>query len=169
MCSKPILHVSTSNDSFRIEVDSSNYTNGGVLSQLIDGKWHPIVYHSESLESAERNYMIYNKELLAITWALEDWHHYLQGAKHKFEIWTDHCNLSYFNKPQNLNPQQAHWHTYLQLFNYSLCVKPGNQMGKANILSRPLGLETGENDNKNIQIFPNNVWIRSQPADDRQT
>ena len=38
LCSEPILHVSTGNDPFRIEVDSSNYANGGVLSQLIDGK-----------------------------------------------------------------------------------------------------------------------------------
>ena len=113
--------------------------------------------------------MIYNKELLVIIQALEDWCYYLQGAKHKFEIWTDHHNLSYFNKPQNLNLWQAHWHTYLQLFDYSLYVKPGNQIGKADILLRPPGLEIGENDNKNIQIFPDNAWIRSQPANNGQT
>ena len=42
-------------------------------------------------------------------------------------------------------------------------------MGKADILSRPPGLEMGENDNKNIQIFSDDAWIRSQPANDGQT
>ena len=42
-------------------------------------------------------------------------------------------------------------------------------MGKADILLRLPGLEIGENDNKNIQIFPDNAWIRSQPANNGQT
>ena len=42
-------------------------------------------------------------------------------------------------------------------------------MGKADILLRLPGLEIGENDNKNIQIFPDDIWIRSQPANNRQT
>ena len=25
--------------------------------------------------------------------ALEQWHHYLEGARHQFEIWNDHANL----------------------------------------------------------------------------
>ena len=44
----------------------------------------------------ERNYEIHDKEMLAIIQALEDWRHFLEGARHKFEIWTDHKNLEYF-------------------------------------------------------------------------
>jgi hypothetical protein len=42
------------------------------------------------------NYEIHDKGMLAIIRALEDWHHFLEGACHKFEIWTDHKNLEYF-------------------------------------------------------------------------
>ncbi|KAL0159426.1 hypothetical protein M9458_043151, partial [Cirrhinus mrigala] len=42
-----------------------------------------------------RNYDIGNQELLAINMALEEWRHWLEGAKHPFIIWMDHQNLIY--------------------------------------------------------------------------
>jgi hypothetical protein len=36
-----------------------------------DSKWHLIAYHSQKFTSAEENYNIHNKELLAIVVALE--------------------------------------------------------------------------------------------------
>ncbi len=60
-----------------IEVDVSGYATGGVLAQLQDdGKWHPIVYHSESMSDVECNYKIYDKEMLAMIRTLEAWCHY---------------------------------------------------------------------------------------------
>ncbi len=34
-----------------------------------------------------------NRELLAIKLALEEWRHWLEGAKHPFTVLTDHKNL----------------------------------------------------------------------------
>src|SRR6202041_3780374 len=79
-----------------IKADSSDYAIGAVLSQLQDGRWHPIAYLSKSLNKTQRNYEIYDKEMLAIMLALEEWRHYLIGAIDIFEIWTDHQNLQYF-------------------------------------------------------------------------
>ena len=76
---------------------------GGVLSQYIDGKWHPIAYRSEALTAAERNYEIHDQEMLTIMKALEDWRQYLLGAKHRVEVWTDNLNLTFFRSPQKLN------------------------------------------------------------------
>ena len=45
---------------------------GGMLSQLIKGKWHPIAYRSQSLSSVEHTYEIHDWELLTIMRALED-------------------------------------------------------------------------------------------------
>ena len=45
---------------------------GGVLTQLIKGKWHLIAYCSQSLSPIKRNYKIHDQELLAIMRALED-------------------------------------------------------------------------------------------------
>jgi hypothetical protein len=51
---------------------------------------------SKALSETECNYEIYDKEMLAIMLALEEWRQYLMGASEQFEIWTDHQNLQYF-------------------------------------------------------------------------
>jgi len=54
----------------------------------------------------------------------------------KFEIWTDHKNLEYFMKAQNLNQRQARWALYLLRFNFMLKHILGSKIGKADSLSR---------------------------------
>ena len=55
-----------------LETDSSDYVNGGVLSQADDdGVLHPVAFYSKNLLPAECNYEIYGKELLAIVRCLE--------------------------------------------------------------------------------------------------
>jgi len=70
----PVLVSPQESDPFRIEVDSSDFTTGAVLSQqsMTDGKWHPVAFYSKSLSSVERNYEIHDKEMLAIIHALEE-------------------------------------------------------------------------------------------------
>ena len=83
----------------RMEVDTSDYTMGGVLSmECKDGLWRLVAFLSKSLNETERNYEIYDKEMLVIIRGLENWRHLLKGAKFKFKIWTDHKNLKYFMK-----------------------------------------------------------------------
>ena len=85
-----------------------------ILSQLHnDEKWHPIGFTSKSLSPAERNYTIYNKELLSVIRGLEEWRHILEGTKHTIEILNDHQNLMYFQMAQMLNYHQAQWSLYL--------------------------------------------------------
>ena len=57
------------------------------------------------MQPAERNYEIYDKELLAIIKALAKWRQYLLNAIKPFEIWTDYKNLKYFREPHKLNGQ----------------------------------------------------------------
>ena len=89
LTSAPILCMPTDDGPYRVEADSSDYATGVVLSQEQDGHWYPIAYMSRSLNEVERNYPIYNKELLAVVRALEEWRHYLEGAMHRFEVLTD--------------------------------------------------------------------------------
>lgn len=53
---------------FHVEVDSSDFATGAVLSQLSkeDDKWHPVAFYSKSLSPVKHNYEIHNKEMLAI-------------------------------------------------------------------------------------------------------
>jgi len=105
---RPVLAAPDLDKEFRVEVDASNYATGGVLSmKCSDDLWRLVAFISKSLNDTERNYKIYNKEMLAIVRCLEAWRHFLEGTIVKFEIWTDHKNLEYFMKVQKLNRQQV--------------------------------------------------------------
>ena len=67
-----------------------------------NGDLHPCTYHSVTFSPAERNYDIYDRELLAIIQALKEGRHYLMGTKHPVVVIMDHKNLGYFKQPQNL-------------------------------------------------------------------
>ena len=104
----PILRISDDINPFRLSTDASDFAIGAVLSQLSseDNLWHPVAFHSKSLNVHERNYEIYNKELLAIIRALEEYRYYLEGHPEKFNIWS-HENLTYFKAAQKLTRRQA--------------------------------------------------------------
>ena len=51
----------------RIEVDTSDYTMGGVLSmEYKDGRWKLVAYLLKFLNETERNYEIHDKEMLVV-------------------------------------------------------------------------------------------------------
>jgi len=104
-----VLMSPQDSEPFWVEADSSDFATGAVLSQqsTADGKWHPIAFYSKSLFSMERNYEIHDKEMLAIIRALKEWRHFLEGATHPVEIWTNHKNLEYFMTAKKLNRRQA--------------------------------------------------------------
>jgi len=64
--------------------------------------WHPRLYVQSFIE-AERNYDIYDRELLAIVKALREWRHYLEGSPHQLEILSDHKNLEVFRHASKLS------------------------------------------------------------------
>jgi hypothetical protein len=152
--SAPILLSPDSSKSFRIEADSSDFATGAVLSQQsADEKWHPVAFLSKSLSPVERNYEIHDKEMLAIIRAMEEWRHFLEGAEHKFEVWTDHKNLEYFMSAKKLNRRQARWSLFLARFDFLLHHRPGKTMGKSDALSRRADHGTGSADNSDITLL----------------
>ena len=69
---KLVLAVPDLNKEFRVEVDVSNYATGGVLSMKYSNElWRLVIFISKSLSNTERNYEIYNKEMLAVVRCLE--------------------------------------------------------------------------------------------------
>ena len=111
------------------------------------------------MQPVERNYEIYDKELLAIVEALAKWRQYLLDAVEPFEIWMDHENLKYFREPHKLNGQQARWYLKLQDYDFILQHIPGKTDIKVDILSRK-GQVDMKNDNKNIQVLKKELWTR---------
>jgi len=64
---EPVLVTSDLDKEMRVEADASDFATGEVLSMKCeDEKWRPVAYISKSLNKAERNYKIHNKEMLAI-------------------------------------------------------------------------------------------------------
>ena len=113
----PILAFPDINCIFHLESDASNYATGAVLSIEKEGIWHPVAFSFHSMMPQEWNYLIADKEMLLVIQALEQWHHYLEDARHQFEIWNDHANLQWFMQRQDLNQQQVCWAQYLSRFN----------------------------------------------------
>ena len=70
--SKPILIAPDLDKEFRVEADASNDATGGVLLiKCSDRKWRLVTFISKSLSNTERNYEIYDKEMLAVVRYLE--------------------------------------------------------------------------------------------------
>src|SRR6266404_1358890 len=93
---------------FELEVDASGFAVGAVLLQHgDDNKQHPIGYYSATLIEAERNYDIYDLELLAIIKALCNWRPFLAGSPHIITVHTDHANLQYWRQPHKISRQIA--------------------------------------------------------------
>ncbi|KAK3563737.1 hypothetical protein QTP86_034461 [Hemibagrus guttatus] len=133
-----ILHHPDPQSPFTVEVDASNTSIGVVLSQRVggSGKLHPCAFYSRKLSTAERNYDMGNRELLSIKAALEEWRHWLEGARHPFLVLTDHRNLEYLREAKRLNPRQARWTLFFTRFLFTVTFRPGSKNSKADALSR---------------------------------
>ncbi|KAK3510712.1 hypothetical protein QTP70_015989, partial [Hemibagrus guttatus] len=70
------------------------------------------------------------------TAALEEWHYWLEGARHPFQVLTDHRNLEYLRGAKRLNPRQAQWALFFTRFVFTVTYRPGSENGKADALSR---------------------------------
>jgi hypothetical protein len=108
---------------------------------------------SESMSPTERNYEIYDKELLAIMTALEKWRKLLIGTTEPFEIWSDHLNLMFFWKTQKLTQRQARWVTELQEYSFTLHHILGKSNCKADILSQQSEHDRVQGDNENVVLL----------------
>ena len=67
-----MLQIPDSSKLFEVESDASKFACGAVLYQQdTNGDWRPYAYHSKFFSETERNYQIYDRELLGIVSALE--------------------------------------------------------------------------------------------------
>ncbi|KAK3532221.1 hypothetical protein QTP86_009498 [Hemibagrus guttatus] len=143
---------------FIVEVDASTTGVGAVLSQQQGNprKLHPCTFFSRKLNSAEMNYDIRNRELLTVKLALEEWRHWLEGAKHPFTILTDHKNLEYLRAAKRLNPRQARWALFFTRFKFTIAYRPGSKNIKADALSRLYGPDIANDDPE--PILPEKIF-----------
>ena len=125
---------------------------GAILYQRNDGgKLQAVGYYSQTLNPAEHNYNMYDRELLAVIRTLAHWRHLLLGVKHWITVWTNHNNLMFYQHPQTISSQVACYIPWMAKYDLVLKHKPGT-LNRVDYLSRPLGVDWMVKNNKNVTV-----------------
>ena len=132
LVSKQCLVFYDVNKEVTLQVDACNTGLGAALLQ--DGK--PVAYASRSMTAAQRNYAIIEKELLAVLFGCERFHHYIYGKE--VRVMSDHKPLeAIMKKPlSSAPPRLQRMLLRLQKYNIVLSYKAGKEMILADTLSR---------------------------------
>lgn len=151
----------------QMETDASDFVIAGVLKQEHEGRWHPIAFYSRKMSSAERNYEIHNKELLAVVACLNQWRHMLAGLPSQLIILTDHEALKYFKSQRRITGRQARWAVLLADFDFLLQYRPGDKAGEPDALTRRRDMQPeGKEREHNVrQLLPASVFVDARETD----
>ena len=103
----PVLAYFNSELKTLIESNFSDFETANIFLQVHKRVLRPVAYFSKKLTPVECNYMIYNKELLAIVKSFEMWHLKLVSTAKPVKVYTDYRNLGYFMMIKQLNRQQV--------------------------------------------------------------
>ena len=151
-----------------VETDASDFVSAGILSQYDEKDiLRPVAYFSKKHNPAECNYEIYDKELMAIVRAFEEWRSELEGSAQPIDVISDHKNLEYFTSTKLLSRRQARWSEFLARFDYKIVYRPGRAGGKPDALTRRSGdlpEEGDETDERNS--FQHQTILKTHNLDD---
>lgn len=109
LSSAPVLRLADPLKKYTLATDASDYALGGVLMQESEKGYYPLAFISRTLRSAEKNYDTYDKEMLGIIYALQQWRHYLEGAPGGVEVWTDHQPATHLLKQKDMTRTQVRY------------------------------------------------------------
>jgi len=131
----PVLLVPDPTKGYILHTDASDKALGAVLMQYDDnGNLRPIAYASKTLDSAQKNYSVTDREALAIVWALEHFNTYCEG--HKYTAVTDHAALRYLHTAEHKTPRMHRMVLRLQPYEVKLHYSKGETHYAADLLSR---------------------------------
>ena len=130
----PVLARPDFGKTFVVQADASAYALGAVLTQEFEDGEHPIVYVSRTLNSAERNYTVTEKECLALLFAIRKFRPYLEG--YKFIAITDHSALTWLRNQKEPTGRLARWVLEMQQWNFEIVHKKGALNHVPDALSR---------------------------------
>ncbi|GFS73933.1 retrovirus-related Pol polyprotein from transposon 17.6 [Trichonephila clavipes] len=130
----PVLKLPNFTEQFNLFTNASGVGIGAVLNQ----NHRPIAFASRTLNKAERNYTVTERECLAVIWALNKFKTYFGSLPVK--VITDHAALTKLTNGKNLSSRMFRWALKLSEFNIEWEHRPGVQNVVADVLSRnPVG------------------------------
>ncbi|KAG2875205.1 hypothetical protein PC114_g24858 [Phytophthora cactorum] len=121
----PILAVADQDRPFHVVCDASDFAIGCALMQHDhEGRDCVVYYQSRQLKPAERNYLVHDKELLAMKYALAKFRVYLLGSG-PFVDYTDHASLRTAVKSPHISQRMAKWLSFFAEYDFRVEYKPG--------------------------------------------
>src|ERR1700728_3471708 len=133
-CLTTINHDAPGDNKIFVTTDASDLRTGGVLSW--GETWEsarPVAYDSMQLNSAQKNYPVHEKELLAVVRALKKWRTDLLGSP--VLVYTDHRTLENFGSQKDLSRRQARWQEFMADFDLTFVYVKGEDNFVADALS----------------------------------
>ena len=126
----PVLDVPDFSQQFVIETDASDMGIGAVLMH----NQHPVAYLSKALGPRNQALSVYEKECMAILFAIEKWRPYLQHQP--FVIITHHRSLQHLTEQRVTSKLQHKALIKLMDLQYTIQYKKGVNNAAADALSR---------------------------------
>jgi hypothetical protein len=126
----------------------------------------PVAYFLKKLSSAESNYEIHDKKLLAIVRAMEKWKEKLIEVKNPFVVLFDHKNLQYFMTTLKLSEKQIRWFLTFSQFRIQLKFRAEKKAQRSNaLLKREQDMPGGKKNERfknRINQLLKNEWLPSK-------
>ena len=134
-CLTTIDHDCPGDNKIFVTCDASDWRIGATLS--FGPTWEtarPVVFDSLQLKAAKKNYLVHEKELLAIIRALNKWRSDLLGTH--FYVYTDHRTLENFDTQKDLSCRQLCWQEFMSQYDLTITYIHGEDNTVADTLSR---------------------------------
>lgn len=120
---------------FILTTDASDKAIGAIISHKNKNRQETMIStFNKTLDKAQQNYGITDKESLAVVKAIEHYRHYLIGKK--FILYTDHKALTYLWEAKNPTTRMIRWVMKLQEYDFEVIYIKGEE-NRADELSRP--------------------------------